>query len=78
MNCITEHTGFDGVCLNVWVLQTAYSQYCQHYYTTVSSTALHDYVKTGVSLCVLLTFIFNLFSYFYFASGNTDIQHTDS
>ena len=26
VNCITEHPGFDGVCFNVWVLQTAYSQ----------------------------------------------------
>ena len=61
VNCITEHPGFDGVCLNVWVLQTAYSQYRQHYDTTASSTALHEFK-----------------SYFYFASGNTDIQHTDS
>ena len=53
VNCFTEHPGFDGVCLNVWVLQTAYSQYRQHYDTTASSTALHEYVKIGVCLCVL-------------------------
>ena len=58
VNCITEHPGFDGVCLNVWVLQTAYSQYRQHYDTTASSTALHEYVKTGVCLCVLLAVFF--------------------
>ena len=31
MSCITEHEGFAAVCLNVWVLQTAYFQYRQHY-----------------------------------------------
>ena len=29
--CITEHDGFDAVCLNRWVLQTAYYQYKQQY-----------------------------------------------
>ena len=29
--CITDHEGFAAVCLNVWVLQTAYYQYRQHY-----------------------------------------------
>ena len=24
INCITEHPGFNSVCLNVWVLQAAY------------------------------------------------------
>ena len=32
--CITEHNGFDPVCLNVWVLQTAYFQYRQQYGST--------------------------------------------
>ena len=29
--CITEHPGFPAVCLNVWVLQTAYHAYVQRY-----------------------------------------------
>ena len=29
--CITEHEGFSSVCLNVWVLQTAYCSYRYHY-----------------------------------------------
>ena len=29
--CITEDEGFTGVCLNVWLLQTAYFQYQRHY-----------------------------------------------
>ena len=33
MSCITEHEGFEPVCLNVWVLQAAYFQYRQHYGT---------------------------------------------
>uniref|UniRef100_A0A1X7T1Y1 P2X purinoreceptor 7 intracellular domain-containing protein n=1 Tax=Amphimedon queenslandica TaxID=400682 RepID=A0A1X7T1Y1_AMPQE len=31
VKCITEHPGFSAVCLNVWVLQTAYAQYRQQY-----------------------------------------------
>jgi len=29
--CITKHEGFDAVCLNLWVLQTACFQYFQLY-----------------------------------------------
>ena len=29
--CIIQHPGFDAVCLNIWVLQTAYYNYRQHY-----------------------------------------------
>ena len=32
--CITEHEGFDSVCLNVWVLQAAYFNYRYHYGNT--------------------------------------------
>ena len=31
VQCITEHPGFATVCLDVWVLQTAYFQYRQQY-----------------------------------------------
>ena len=31
VKCITEHEGFEPVCLNLWVLQAAYFQYRQHY-----------------------------------------------
>ena len=34
VKCITEHQGFEPVCLNVWVLQVAYFQYRQHYGTS--------------------------------------------
>ena len=30
-DCITEHTGFTTVCLDRWVLDTAYLQYRQQY-----------------------------------------------
>ena len=29
ITCITGHPGFESVCLNVWVLQAAYSLYKQ-------------------------------------------------
>jgi len=31
ISCITEHEGFEAVCLNVWVLQAAYFSYRQRY-----------------------------------------------
>ena len=31
ISCITEHQGFEPVCLNVWVLQAGYFSYRQHY-----------------------------------------------
>jgi len=33
IKCITEHEGFEAVCLNVWVLQASYFTYRQHYGT---------------------------------------------
>lgn len=30
--CITQHPGFQAVCLNRWVLQTAWYQYKQQYH----------------------------------------------
>ena len=31
VSCIIDHKGFHSVCLDVWVLQTAYFNYWQHY-----------------------------------------------
>jgi len=31
-NCITQHPGFSSVCLNKWVLKTAWLQYKQQYH----------------------------------------------
>ena len=31
ISCITDHEGFESVCLNVWVLQAAYFSYSYHY-----------------------------------------------
>ena len=31
VSCITDHEGFESVCLDVWVLQTAYYSYRYHY-----------------------------------------------
>ena len=31
VECITDHEGFESVCLDVWVLQTAYHNYRQKY-----------------------------------------------
>ena len=37
--CITQHEGFEAVCLNVWVLQTACFQYYQQYDDFVEKSA---------------------------------------
>ena len=40
--CITQHPGFSTVCLDVWVLQTAYYQYRQDYGTGSDPPSLHE------------------------------------
>ena len=45
--CITESEGFDAVCLNQWVLQTAYYQYRQQYGKYKES--IHEYVKHHIA-----------------------------
>ena len=44
-SCITEHERFD-VCLNRWVLQTAYFQYRQQYGNHHEDTPIHKYMHT--------------------------------
>ena len=41
INCITHHEGFDSVCLNVWVLQTAYFSY-RHQYGEAEEKTVHE------------------------------------
>ena len=41
VNCITDHDGFHSVCLDVWVLQTAYFSYRQHY-GAVEGKSVHE------------------------------------
>ena len=40
--CITLHPGFDNVCLNVWVLQTAFYFYFQQYGSRAYHGPIHD------------------------------------
>ena len=40
ISCIINHDGFESVCLNVWVLQTAYFTYGQNY-GDPEETAIH-------------------------------------
>ena len=40
--CIVQHPGFDGVCLNVWVLQTAFFSFRQHYGSSSNEGTLHE------------------------------------
>ena len=42
VGCITEHPGFATVCLDVWVLQTAYYQYRQHYGSGTTAPPINE------------------------------------
>ena len=42
VNCITEHDGFNSVCLNVWVLQAAYYSYRQDYGGSSSPSSIQE------------------------------------
>jgi len=44
--CITEHEGFNAVCLNIWVLQTAFYQYKQQYGKQSEKLGLNEYVHS--------------------------------
>ena len=46
VTCITQHPGFNAVCLNIWVLQAAYYQYRQEYGQSSSPLSLNEYVLT--------------------------------
>ncbi|XP_071828109.1 uncharacterized protein [Apostichopus japonicus] len=39
--CITLHPGFEAVCLNPWVLQTAYNVYRQQYGGRAQENSIH-------------------------------------
>ena len=41
VSCIIDHKGFHSVCLDVWVLQTAYFNYQQHY-GVAEEKAVHE------------------------------------
>ena len=62
--CITEHAGFEAVCLNEWVLQTAYYQYRQQYGSDAHPTpTLHKYVKASVVLSFNLSLFYRKYRY---------------
>ena len=54
LKCITDHPDFSAVCLNVWVLQAAYSQYRQQYgnYNATINESVNNYLPF---LCATLT-----------------------
>ena len=44
VGCIILHPGFQNVCLNPWVLETAYYSYRQHYGANAVEEAINEYV----------------------------------
>ena len=58
VTCITEHLGFEGVCLNVWVLQVAYYQYRQEHGSSSSPPSLHEYGCTcNIALSIPINYV---------------------
>ena len=58
-SCIVEHPGFHAVCLNVWVLQTAYYTFQQHYGSEAYDGTIQTYViHFLLTLSHVLLFIF--------------------
>ena len=58
VSCITEHEGFEPVCLNVWVLQAAYFQYRQHYGTDALHHPINEWVIRLKISCILCEVLF--------------------
>jgi hypothetical protein len=56
IECITEHPGFDGVCLNIWALEVAYLAYKQKYGKLPVSGPNHDHINSlmMIYLCITL------------------------
>ena len=41
VNCIVEHPGFESVCLNPWVLETAFNAFKQYHRSEAMSDKSH-------------------------------------
>ena len=65
--CITEHPGFNTVCLDVWVLQTSYYQYRQYHHGS-QIASVNEY---ATNLYLVFNNLFNIV-------GSTDTWHTDN
>lgn len=66
VTCITQHPGFDAVCLNVWVLQAAYYQYKQEHGQASSPLSLNEYV-TFMHVLIDLTHFYQSRKFRYIA-----------
>ena len=63
VECITQHPGFQSVCLNPWVLQTAYYSYRQQYGESAVEGAINEYVKHMCMLVCALCIAFTIRKY---------------
>ena len=58
-----HHLGFQSVCLNPWVLQTAYYSYRQQYGESAVEGAINEYVKHMCMLVCALCIAFTIRKY---------------
>ena len=54
VGCITLHPGLQNVCLDPWVLETAYYSYRQHYGANAVEGATNEYVTLDILLIFCL------------------------
>ena len=50
VTCITGHPAFEGVCLNVWILQAAYFQYRQEHGSSSLPPSFHKYACNNCNI----------------------------
>ena len=57
ITCIVQHPGFQSVCLDVWVLQTAGSQHRQEYGISSINGDVHElvYLCNAMDICYTYT-----------------------
>jgi hypothetical protein len=59
VSCITIHPGFHNVCLDFWVLQTAFYFYHQQYGQIGYHGAIHEYVENK-------SLLYDIYIFFHF------------
>ena len=57
MGCIILHPGFQNVCLNPWVLETAYYSYRQHYGANAVEGAINKFSQLCFKVYCLPAFV---------------------
>ncbi len=78
-SCITRHPEFEGMCLNVWVLQAAYYQYRQEHGMDSLPASMHEYANIEIIIVIIIITFFHYSVLLFFKEIQIYcIQATDS